>query len=89
MPPPALSWPTTSPEMSSSCLRIRTQIGDQLTIERYEPKKAPPEQSDTVLAGPPKPEDLTALMSRGTVLPIAPQRADGERPRTKFAGKIH
>jgi hypothetical protein len=30
----------------------RTQKGDQLTSERYEPKKAPPEQSDTVLAGP-------------------------------------
>jgi hypothetical protein len=70
-------------------LRSRTQIGDQLTIERYEPKKAPPEQGDTVLAGPPKPDDLTMLVSRGAVLPIAPQRADGERPRTKFAGKVH
>src|SRR6267154_5803670 len=33
-----------------SIFRSRTQIGDQLTIERYEPKKPRPEETDTVLA---------------------------------------
>ena len=72
-----------------SIFRSRTQIGDQLTIERYEPKKAPPEQTDTVLAGPPKPDDLTTLVSGGAVLPIAPQRADGERRRITVASKVN
>ena len=30
-----------------SIFRSRTQIGDQLTIERYDPKKAPPEGTPT------------------------------------------
>jgi hypothetical protein len=72
-----------------SIFRSRTQIGDQLTIERYEPKKPRPEETDTVLAGPPQPDDLTSLMSRNPVVPIAPRREDGERPRTNFAGKVH
>jgi hypothetical protein len=72
-----------------SIFRSRTQIGDQLTIERYEPKKPRPEETDTVLAGPPKPDDLTSLMSRNPVVPIAPRREDGERPRTNFASKVH
>jgi len=76
-------------QTAHSIFRSRTQIGDQLTIERYEPKKAPPEQTDTVLAGPPKPDDLTTLVSGGAVLPIAPQRADGERRRISVASKVN
>jgi hypothetical protein len=72
-----------------SIFRSRTQIGDQLTIERYDPKKAPPEETDTVLAGPPKPDDVTALMSRGAVVPIAPQRVNRERPRTRATSKVN
>jgi uncharacterized protein len=72
-----------------SIFRSRTQIGDQLTIERYEPKKSRPKETDTVLAGPPKPDDVTALMSRGAVVPIAPQRVNRERPRTSAASKVN
>jgi uncharacterized protein len=72
-----------------SIFRSRTQIGDQLTIERYEPKKPQPEETDTVLAGPPKADDLNSLVSRGAVLPIAPQRVSGERPRASVAGKVN
>jgi hypothetical protein len=72
-----------------SIFRSRTQIGDQLTIERYEPKKPRPEETDTVLAGPPKADDLTSPLSRSPVVPIAPQREDGERLRSNFAGKVH
>ena len=72
-----------------SIFRSRTQIGDQLTIERYEPKKPRPEETDTMIAAPPKADDLTALMSRGAVVPIAPQRVNGERPRTSVAGKVN
>jgi len=68
-----------------SIFRSRTQIGDQLTIERYEPKKPRLEETDTILAGPSRPDDLTALMSRGAVVPIAPQRANGEKPRESVA----
>jgi hypothetical protein len=38
-------------------------------IERYEPKKPRPEDTDTVLAGPPKADDLTAPLSRSPVVP--------------------
>jgi uncharacterized membrane protein (UPF0127 family) len=72
-----------------SIFRSRTQIGDQLTIERYEPKKPRPEEIDTVLAGSPKADDLTSLVSRSPVVPIAPQREDGERRRSNFVGKVH
>jgi uncharacterized membrane protein (UPF0127 family) len=72
-----------------SIFRSRTEIGDQLTIERYEPKKPRPEETDTVLGGPAKADDLTALMSRGAVIPIAPQRVNEERPRTSVAGKVN
>src|SRR5213596_696202 len=72
-----------------SIFRSRTQIGDQLTIERYEPKKPRPEETDTVLAGPSRPDDLNSLMSRRPVVPIAPQRANGEKPRTSVASKIN
>ena len=72
-----------------SIFRSRTQIGDQLTIERYEPKKPRPEEIDTVLAGPPKADELTSLVSRSPVVPIAPQREDGERRRSNFVGKVH
>jgi uncharacterized membrane protein (UPF0127 family) len=72
-----------------SIFRSRTQIGDQLTIERYEPKKPRLEETDTVLARPPKPDDLNLLVSRGPVVPIAPQRANGEKPRTTAASKVN
>jgi hypothetical protein len=69
--------------------RSRSQTAISLTIERYELKKPRSKETDTVLAGPSKPDDLTSLMSRGAVVPIAPQREDGERPRTNFASKGH
>jgi hypothetical protein len=72
-----------------SIFRSRTQIGDQLTIELYEPKKPRPEETDPVLAGPPKADDLTSLVSRRPVVPIVPQREDGERPRYNFVSKVH
>jgi hypothetical protein len=47
-----------------------------------------PEDADTVLAGPPKAGDLTSLVSRSPVVPIAPQREDEERPCSTFASKV-
>lgn len=68
--------------------RSRTQIGDQLLIERYEPKKARVEDSDTVLGGLPKTENLTSVISRKPVVPITPQSSDA-KPRSSFAGKVN
>src|SRR5213082_3431112 len=84
--PFTVTWPNHRAESvielpAHSIFRSRTQIGDQLLIERYEPKKPRPEETDTMIAAPPKADDLTALMSRGAVVPIAPQRVNGERPR--------
>jgi hypothetical protein len=52
-------------------------------------QKPRPEHTDTVLAGPPKSDDLTSLVSRSPVVHIAPQREDGERHRSNFAGEVH
>ena len=72
-----------------SIFRSRTQIGDQLLIERYEPKKVRAEDIDTILGGPPKSDDLPTLVAPRTAIPIAPQRANGERPRTTAASKLN
>ena len=72
-----------------SIFRSRTQIGDELLIERYEPKKPRTEETDTVLAGPPKTDDFSSLGARRPVVPIAPQRADGDKRRTSVAGNIN
>jgi hypothetical protein len=74
---------------SGSCEVGPAPIGDQLLIERYEPKKPRPEETDTVLAAPSKPDDLSSMVSRGAVVPIAPQRATGEKPRPTVAGSIN
>ena len=72
-----------------SIFRSRTQIGDQLLIERYEPKKARLEDADTILGGPPKSDDLPTLVARGPVVPIAPQRVNDEKLRTTAASKVN
>jgi uncharacterized protein len=68
-----------------SIFRSRTQIGDQLLIERYEPKK-PRAETDTVLGGGSKPEELNPLISRTPVVPIS-SHAVGEKRRPNLAGR--
>ena len=72
-----------------SIFRSRTQIGDQLLIERYEPKRVRIEESDAMLGGPPKSDDFPALVSRGPVVPIAPQRVPDGKSRVNVASKVN
>ena len=72
-----------------SIFRSRTQIGDELLIERYEPKKVRIEEADAILGGPPKSDDFPALVSSGPVIPIAPQRAPDIKPRVNAASKVN
>lgn len=69
--------------------RSRTQIGDQLLIERYEAKKhakvetfSPPAELQAV------PENGNGESSRGPVVPIGPQSSRENLTRSSFAGKI-
>jgi uncharacterized membrane protein (UPF0127 family) len=69
-----------------SIFRSRTQIGDQLLIERYEPKK-PRAETDTVLESESKPEELNSVISRRRpVVPISGQPVS-EKRRPNFAGR--
>jgi uncharacterized membrane protein (UPF0127 family) len=68
--------------------RSRTKVGDQLLIERYEPKKTRPSETDTVLGGQPAGDDLSTLIARSPVVPIVPQGSD-DKPRPNFAGKVN
>ena len=72
-----------------SIFRSRTQIGDQLLIERYEPKKVLIEEADAMMGGPPQSDDFPALASTGPVIPIAPQRAPVGKPRVRAASKVN
>lgn len=72
-----------------SIFRSRTQIGDQLLIERYEPKKVRVEEADVILGGQPKQEDLPALADRGAVVPIGPQRVTDVKSRVNTASKLN
>jgi uncharacterized protein len=68
--------------------RSRTQVGDQLLIERYEPKVSSINDTDTILDAAPMPRHLDPTTSRSPVLPIAPQSSKRDRPRSNVAGKI-
>lgn len=67
--------------------RSRTQIGDQLLIERYEARK-PTRADDIELSRPEPSSDLAALPTKGPVVTIAPQPAGGDGRRSNLAAKI-
>ena len=69
--------------------RSRTQIGDQLQIERYESKRVKSIDSDTILDGASMPGHRESAASRSAVLPIAPQSSNGDIPRSNVAGKTY
>ena len=69
-----------------SIFRSRTQIGDQLLIERYESKKPRVSEMDTALVAPPKPEELDSVVSRKPVVPISTPTITG-KPRSISAGR--
>lgn len=69
-----------------SIFRSRTQIGDQLLIERYEPKRVLIDEADTVLGGNPKSQDLDSVIARKPVVPISGQGM-AEKQRSSYAGR--
>lgn len=68
--------------------RSRTQIGDQLLIERYEAKKHSKVESYGPIGLEAAPENGNREPSRGPVVPIGPQSSRENLARSSFAGKI-
>jgi uncharacterized protein len=69
-----------------SIFRSRTQIGDQLVIERYEAKKQSKLDSLAVTAS--QPRQSVAIGSnehRGPAVPLPPQSSRVDSPRSRFA----
>lgn len=85
-----VTWPERHAESvlelpAHTIFRSRTQIGDQLLIERYEAKKpVGPEVSAKLESVAPQQEAEDSLVTRTPVVPIAPQ-SEGEPRRSSFA----
>jgi uncharacterized protein len=88
-----VTWPERHAESvlelpAHAIFRSRTQIGDQLLIERYEARKpvqtgeSDNEGTLSVAAG-----QAGNVADRGPVVPIAPQSAEAEPHRSRFAAK--
>jgi len=69
-----------------SIFRSRTQLGDQLLIERYEPKKVHFSEADTVLGSNSNSQDLDSVVARKPVVPISGQEV-AEKQRSNYAGR--
>ena len=86
-----ITWPERRAESvlelpAHTIFRSRTQIGDQLLIERYERK--PSKADGSGLAGQkPLEGEVDSLIPHNPVLPIAPQSAGPVTRRSTFAAK--
>ena len=70
-----------------SIFRSRTQIGDQLVIDRYEAKRPPRSGgSDHAIGMQGSASDLEPHVPRGPVVPIYPQGSNVNSARSNFAG---
>ena len=70
-----------------SIFRSRTQIGDQLQIDRYEARKPSKFSNLDSSSEPPRPQTGTAAFeSHGSVVPLQPQNSSAGSPRPNFAG---
>ncbi|HZR66420.1 MAG TPA: DUF192 domain-containing protein [Terriglobales bacterium] len=89
--PFTVTWPNHSAESvlelpAHSIFRSRTQIGDQLLIERYEAKK-PPKSGAPEVAGPPATERSAinvALAGSRSALSISPPSSQPDVARSSF-----
>ena len=91
-----ITWPERHAESvlelpAHTIFKSRTQIGDQLLIERYEARKPVPADTprklEAVAASGGQPDTFA---ERGPVVPIAPQSTGPEPRRSSFAGsKTH
>jgi uncharacterized protein len=66
--------------------RSRTQIGDQLLIERYEARKPAKAGISGEIGLEAPPPEIEAPATRGPVVPIAPQSTRATSSRSSFAG---
>jgi uncharacterized protein len=85
-----ITWPKSGAESvlelpAHTIFRSRTQIGDQLLIERYEARKpVSVGDSESLSSLPQRPSPVGANRDPG--LPIAPQSSGAELRRSSFAG---
>jgi uncharacterized protein len=86
-----VTWPERHAESvlelpAHTIFRSRTQIGDQLLIERYEAKKpietGIPAKLESIPPGVERPDSIAAL---SPVVPIAPQSESADTRRSSFA----
>ena len=69
-----------------SIFRSRTQIGDQLQIDRYEARKASKFANLESATGQSGPQPLTGTFEpRGPVVPLQPQSSKADSPRSSYA----
>ena len=69
-----------------SIFRSRTQIGDQLVIERYEAKRTSKFGSLDMATGQQVPQvGIGAHGTQSPVVPIPPQSSNADSPRSRFA----
>jgi uncharacterized protein len=86
-----VTWPEGRAESvlelpAHTIFRSRTQIGDQLLIERYERKPAKANGSGLVDMESPVDGGTSQRVPQSPVVPIAPQSAGAEPRRSTFAG---
>lgn len=82
-----VTWPQRHAESvlelpAHTIFRSRTQIGDQLLIERYEAKKPIPAKLEKINSGD---AQAGAFPEPGPVVPIAPQSEIADSRRSSFA----
>ena len=84
-----ITWPRRAAESvlelpAHTIFRSRTQIGDQLLIERYEPRKSVAVDGSE---REPVQAPIQELASQDRVVPIGPQSVGAEQQPTSFAAK--
>src|SRR6476620_5359460 len=86
-----VTWPERHAESvlelpAHTIFRSRTQIGDQLLIERYEARKPAKAGISGAIGLEAPPLDIESPVTRGPVVPIAPQSTSATSSRSSFAG---
>ena len=90
-----VTWPERHAESvlelpAHTIFRSRTQIGDQLLIERYEARKPMPSVESVQPVNFPLPDKQPAdVLEKPTVVPIGPQSESGPRRSTVAASRNH
>ena len=89
-----ITWPQRHAESvlelpAHTIFRSRTQVGDQLLIERYEARKTPQSGESVSAESLPQATAISDVASRGPAVPIAPQSSGVEVRRSGLTAKTH